>query len=49
MLFYLLSSPIVLVIALYHLSGQEQQIKSSKVLSFLLKSDKAFHLESGQW
>ena len=26
LLFYLLSSPIVLVIALYYLSGQEQQI-----------------------
>ena len=26
MLFYLLSSPIVLAIALYYLSGQEQQI-----------------------
>ena len=35
-LFYLLSSPVVLVIALYYLSVQEQQICSYKVLSFLL-------------
>ena len=35
-MFYLLSSPVVLFIALYYLSAQEQQILSYKALSFLL-------------
>ena len=49
MLFYLLSGPIVLVIALYYLSGQEQKYRALKFSVSSCKSDNAFHLESGQW